>query len=130
MDHNQRAASIFAKRMSLFVMSYCVLNAVAITGFLDHMSSPTRWAFAVMVAFPVAGQIWSILALIRDSDEFVGALMAKRIIAAMGLTIALFSAWGFAESYANAPHAPGWLSFPLLVLLYAVVSPFLNSSKR
>lgn len=130
MDRNKPAFSNYVKRTALFMGGYSVLNAVAITGFLDRMSGPTRWAFAAMVAFPVAGQIWSSLALIREADEFVSALMAKRFIAAMGLTIALFSAWGFAESYANAPHAPGWLSFPLFWLLFGLISPFLNNTKR
>lgn len=130
MDRNKRAFTAYMHRTILFMASYATVNASAMTGVIDHLSRATAWAFAAMVAFPVAGQIWATLALIRDTDEYVGALMAKRFIVAMGISIALFSAWGFAESYAQAPHAPGWMIYPLFWLVFGVVSPFVNSSKR
>jgi hypothetical protein len=77
----------------------------------------------------VAGQIWTTLALMDESDEFVRALTARRFIVAAGLSMALFSAWGFAESYADAPHAPGWFIFPLFWLAFGVVSPFVRSTR-
>ena len=42
--------------------------------------------------------------------------------------MALFSAWGFGESYARAPHAPGWLIYPLFWGVFGVVSPFIRTS--
>jgi hypothetical protein len=73
--------------------------------------------------------MWATLALIAESDEYVRALTAKRFIVAAGLAMALFSAWGFAESYAGAPHAPGWLVFALFWLAYGVVSPFVRTTR-
>jgi hypothetical protein len=42
--------------------------------------------------------------------------------------MALFSGWGFAESYAAASHAPGWLIYPLFWGVFGLVGPFVRSS--
>ena len=74
--------------------------------------------------------LWATLALMNESDEFVRALTAKRFIIASGLSMALFSAWGFAESYGGAWHAPGWLIYPLFWGLFGLVSPFVRDTGR
>ncbi len=130
MKDTKKAFTRYVWRTLLFMASYALLNVSAIAGTVDHLSLPSLWVYSALVAFPIAAQIYATLSLVRDSDEFVGALMAKRMIVAMGLTIALFSAWGFAESYAHAPHAPGWLTYPLFWALFGVTSPFLQSTKR
>lgn len=130
MDHSKKAVTTYTTRTLLFMAGYVALNIAVIAGVIDRLSQPAAWAFAALVALPIAGQIWATLALIRDADEFVGMLMAKRFIVAMGMAIALFSAWGFAESYADAPHAPGWLIYPLVWAMFGVASPFVQSSKR
>ncbi|MCC7267336.1 MAG: hypothetical protein IT546_08350 [Caulobacteraceae bacterium] len=116
-------------RTMAFMSAYVALNIAAILGAFDGLRRPGAWLFALAVAAPVAGQIWATLALMEESDEFVRALTARRFILASGLGMALFSAWGFAESYAAAPHAPGWLIFPLFWLAYGVVSPFVRSTR-
>lgn len=73
--------------------------------------------------------MWATLALMNESDEFVRALTARRFIVAAGLAMALFSAWGFMESYGDAPHAPGWLIYPLFWGLFGLVSPFVKSTR-
>src|SRR3712207_3761659 len=90
-----------------FMGVYVVLNLAAIAGVFDRLEgTPWAWVLAIAVAVPVAGQIWTTLALLNEADEFVRALTAKRFIVAAGLAMALFSGWGFGESYADAPHAP------------------------
>ena len=51
----------------------------------------------------------------RDSDEFVRGVMAKRFIVGSGLAMALFCAWGFMETYAHVWHAPGWFIYPAVL---------------
>ena len=101
----------------------------ALRAFDDIRSPVAAWALALVVAAPVAGQIWATLALMKESDEFVRALTAKQFIVSAGVAMALFSAWGFAESYAHAPHAQGWLIYPLFWAVYGLVSPFIRSSR-
>lgn len=117
-------------RTNLFMAGYIAVNVAAITGAFDPIvGSRAGILLGLAVAAPIAGQLWATLALMNESDEFVRALNAKRFILASGLAMALFSAWGFAESYGDAPHAPGWLIYPLFWGLFGLVSPFLKSSR-
>lgn len=116
-------------RNGVFMAAYAAINVAAITGAFDDLKRPGAWVLGLVVAAPIAGQIWATLALMRDSDEFVRVLTAKRFILASGLAMALFSAWGYLESYAHAPHAPGWLVYPLFWAGFAVVSPFIRSTR-
>ena len=117
-------------RTNLFMAGYVAVNVAAITGAFDPIvGSRAGILLGLTVAAPIAGQLWATLALMNESDEFVRALNAKRFILASGLAMALFSAWGFAESYGDAPHAPGWLIYPLFWGLFGLVSPFLKSSR-
>jgi hypothetical protein len=118
----------YVTRTALFMGIYTALNIGAIAGVFDDVGEAGHWGLAAAVALPVAAQIWATLALIRDSDEFVRALIAKRFIIASGAAMALFSAWGFMESYAHAPHAPGFLIAPLFWGLFGLVSPFVRHS--
>lgn len=119
----------YLARTAAFMTGYVAANVAAIFGAFDDVRGWSAYALGLAVAAPVAGQIWATLALIRDSDEFVRALTAKRFILASGLAMALFSAWGFMESYADAPHAPGWLIYPLFWAVYGVVTPFVRTSR-
>lgn len=117
-------------RTNLFMAGYAVVNIAAIFGAFDEIIGKAAGVvLGLCVAAPIAGQLWATLSLMNESDEFVRALTAKRFIVASGLAMALFSGWGFAESYGGAPHAPGWLIYPLFWGLFGLVSPFLKSSR-
>jgi hypothetical protein len=116
-------------RTVVFMSSYVVFNAAAITGAFDSRQPPGTWFLGLAIAAPVVGQIWATLAFMRDSDEFIRALTARRFILASGLAMAVFSTWGFLESYAAAPHAPGWLIFALFWLCYGLVAPFVRTTR-
>lgn len=120
----------YVLRTGAFMGVYVALNVAAIAGVFEGLKGgPGAWALALAVSIPIAGQIWATLALMSESDEFVRALTAKRFVLAAGVAMALFSGWGFAESYAGAPHAPGWLIYPLFWAAFGVVSPFVRTSR-
>jgi putative oxidoreductase len=116
-------------RTVIFMSAYVAFNLAAIFGAFDSRQPPGTWLLALAIAAPVVGQIWATLAFMRDSDEFIRALTARRFIMASGLAMAGFTTWGFLESYADAPHAPGWLIFALFWLCYGVVAPFVRSTR-
>ena len=117
-------------RTNMFIAGYVAANLAAIFGAFDEIIGKSAGVvLGVCVAAPIAGQLWATLALMNESDEFVRALTAKRFVVASGLAMALFSGWGFAETYGDAPHAPGWLIYPLFWGLFGLVSPFLKSSR-
>jgi hypothetical protein len=123
------AARRYTVRTWAFLGPYAALNVAAIFGAFDDLQRPGAWLFALAVAAPIAGQIWATLAYMAQADEFVRGLMGKRFILASGLAMALFSAWGFAESYADAPHAPGWLVYALFWACYGLVTPIVRTTR-
>ena len=120
----------YVVRTQAFMGAYILINLAALAGLFDRLEgSPWAWGLALAVSIPIAGQIWSTLALMAESDEFVRAVTAKQFIVAAGVAMALFSAWGFAESYADAPHAPGWLVYVLFWAAFGVTAPFIRTSR-
>jgi putative oxidoreductase len=116
-------------RTAAFMTGYTAINVGAIFGAFDDIGRVGGLALGLVVAAPVAGQIWATLALMNDSDEFMRALMAKRFIVASGLAMALATAWGFMESYGDAPHVPAWMIYPLFWALFGVVTPLIRTTR-
>lgn len=122
-------AKRYGIRTAAFMSAYVAFNLAAILGAFDGRQPPGAWLLALAIAAPVIGQIWATLAFMHDSDEFIRALTARRFVLASGLAMAGFTTWGFLESYADAPHAPGWLIIALFWLCYGVVSPFVRTTR-
>ena len=112
-----------------FMIPYVAINMAAIRGAFDDRSAPGSYLLGLAVAAPIAGQLWATLALMRDSDEFVRALTAKRFIIGSGVAMALFSAWGMVESYGGAPHVPGWAIYPLFWSCFAAAAIFVRTTR-
>ena len=116
-------------RTMAFMSGYVAVNVAAIFGAFDDIASPVAaWGLALTVSAPVIGQIWATLSLMRESDEFVRAVVAKQFILASGLAMAVASVWGFGESYAGAYHLPAWLIYPLFWGCFGQVSPVVKST--
>jgi putative oxidoreductase len=116
-------------RTMAFMTGYVAINVAAIFGAFDDVASPVAaWALALAVSAPVIGQIWATLSLMRESDEFVRAVVAKLFILSAGAAMAIASIWGFGESYADAPHIPAWMIYPLFWACFGVIAPFVKSS--
>ncbi|RZJ19367.1 MAG: hypothetical protein EON91_01380 [Brevundimonas sp.] len=124
------AARKYGFRTMAFMGGYTAVMVAIIGGAFDRIqNTPAAWILALAVSAPIAGQIWAMLSYLRESDEFVRALTAKRFIVASGVSMALFSAWGFGESFAGAPHAEGWLIYPLFWAVFGLISPLIRSSR-
>lgn len=120
----------YVVRTVAFMSGYVAINVAAIFGAFDDIGSPVAaWALALAVSAPVVGQIWATLSLMRESDEFVRAVTAKQFILAAGLAMAVASVWGFGESYADAPHIPAWIIYPLFWACFGLVAPFVRGSR-
>ena len=119
----------YVVRTMAFMSGYVAVNVAAIFGAFDDITSPVAaWGLALTVSAPVIGQIWATLSLMRESDEFVRAVVAKQFILASGLAMAVASVWGFGESYAAAPHIPAWMIYPLFWGCFGLIAPFVKSS--
>lgn len=124
-----RAHKQYLFRTFAFMAGYTAVNVAAIFGAFDDIGRAGGLALGLVVAAPVAGQLWATLALMNDSDEFVRAVTAKRFIVASGLAMALATAWGFMETYGDAPHIPAWLIYPLFWAMFGLVTPFIRTSR-
>lgn len=121
---------LYVQRTLAFMALYAVLNIGAMLGLFDAwIGTPAGWVLALAVALPLAGQIWALLRLVADSDEYMRVIWAKRFILSAGIAMVVCSAWGFGETYAQAPGVPAWLIFPLFWAVSAVVWPFVRSSR-
>lgn len=120
----------YRTRTAIFMGTYVALNLGAIFGIFDSTEPPGTWFLALAIAGPVAGHIWATLALMQEVDEFVRGVMARRFILASGAAMALFSAWGFLESYADVtPHMPGWMIYCLFWFFNALATPFVRTTR-
>ena len=123
------AAKAYTFRTVFFMLGYVVALVLAVSGALDTVGGVSGWVLAAAVAAPVAGQIWATLVFIRDSDEFVAGVTAKRFILAAGMTFALSVFWGFAEKFAAAPHVEGWWVYVVFWGLMGFMPVFIRSSR-
>lgn len=116
-------------RTLFFMGVYILINFLTILGVFDGLlGRPVGWVIAIAVALPVAGQVWATLRLMAQSDEFVRVIVAKCFVLAAGATLTLWTAWGFGETYAAAPHIPAWLIYRFFWAVFALVSPFVRTS--
>jgi hypothetical protein len=107
---------------------YVAVNTAAIFGAFDHLQRPGAIAFSLVVAAPVIGHIWSFILWMRDSDEFVRMLTAKRFVLATGVTLGLASAWGFLELYGRMPHISPFFVLPLFWAAYGLMIPLIRTT--
>ena len=98
-------------------------------GVLHPLTGPVRWGMSACFGLFMVGQLWAMLVLMRDSDEFVRGVLARQFILASGLSIASFSAWGFAEIFAGAQHIPGVMVYFLFWLFLGAVRPFVRGTR-
>lgn len=118
-------------RTLAFMIPYMLvcISMMTTDAFDDIIGKPAGWGLAAAVAAPVVGQLWATLSLIRESDEFMRAVTAKQFIISAGLAMALATFWGFAETFASAPHLPGWLIYAAFWGIFGCVSPFIQGSR-
>jgi hypothetical protein len=117
-------------RTFAFMIPYVLicLSMMVTDAFDEVIGKPSAWILAAAVSAPVIGQLWATLRLMQESDEFVRAVTARQFIIAAGLAMALATFWGFAETFADAPHLPGWLVYAAFWACFGCVAPFIRAS--
>ncbi|WP_044562548.1 hypothetical protein [Azospirillum sp. B4] len=112
-----------AASMTLYVLSIIVIS----WGGLD-LQGPLLWLGALVPGACIAAQLWVTLRMMRQADEFVRALMAKRFIVAATLAFIVATTWGFLETYVRLAHMPGFLVYPAFWAAFGLVTPFIRTS--
>lgn len=114
-------------RNTVVLMSlYAAVHIAAIFGVYERLNIIGNWTVALLSGALIGAQIWTVLKLVESSDEYVRAFLVRRLGIAAAVSIALFSTWGFGETYANAPHLPGFMVFPLFWVCFSLSFPLLD----
>ncbi len=113
--------------MTLYVILIVVISWTPLGEQL--LAGPLVYPVAALPALPIIMVMLAMLRLMRRSDEFVRALLAKRFVVAVALDFAGCAVWGFLESFAKAPHAPLWMVFPAFWFCFGIISPFVKDSR-
>jgi hypothetical protein len=127
--HDTPAAKAYVRALAFWGTVYVALVVALSSARNAHwLIEPWNWIAAWTPAIPIAGVMWALLAYMRDSDEFVRALTAKRLVVALLVTQVLCSVWGFLEVYAGAPHVELYLVVPIFWGTYGAICRFVCSS--
>lgn len=118
-------------RGTLGAMVYYVLAIMAAVYVADRglLSGVWLYMLAAQPGAAIAIQIWVTLRYLREADEYVRTLLAKRLIAAAMGSMALMTVWGFLETFAGVVHIPGWYAYILMWALFGLSSLFIRDSK-
>lgn len=79
-------------------------------------------ALALVPGFAIVGQIGVTLNYLLKADEFLKALTARRLIIASMGTLAIFTVWGFLETFAGVEGPAAWAAYCIMWGLYGVIS--------
>ena len=94
-----------------------------------RLPGPALWAIVAIVTLSVAGQFVAAYRLVARQDEFIRAIIIKRIIAATGITITLAVLAGLTEQVLGTRNLPMWVVYPLFWGLFGVVTPFIRDTR-
>ncbi|MBU6297268.1 MAG: hypothetical protein KGJ79_14795 [Alphaproteobacteria bacterium] len=116
--------------LSSVVLWLAFLGALVALGIGRGLGWPEAalWALALTPAATVLIQTILAYRQVARADEFVRAVIVKRMIIATGLTLVLACAWSPLEEFLGLPHLPAWLIYPLFWGMFGVVSPFIRGS--
>ena len=128
-EHQTPAARAYVRSVFCWAAVYVALVWALSSARNAHLLvEPWNWVAAWTPSIPIAGIMWAVLAYMRDSDEFVRALTARRLTLALLVTQVLCSAWGFLEVYAGAQHLELYVVVPIFWIAYGIACPLVRSS--
>lgn len=79
------------------------------------------WPIASLPALAVVGLIWAMARyLIEEDDEYLRQRQTMAALIATGITLSLFTVYGFLENFDLVAHLPGWSVFPVWAVGLAI----------
>jgi hypothetical protein len=117
--------------VSLALWAFFLLSIAAMAWAREEGGVPPAalWGLALVHAASVAGQFALAYRLIARQDEYIRGITAKRMLAAIGVTITLAVLSGVAGQFLGAPRVPLWLVYPLFWGAFGIVTPFIRTSR-
>lgn len=92
-----------------------------------NIHGPTAYFLAVLPAFPLIAAIVLLGRYIREeTDEFKRAVITEALLWAIGLTMAVTTAWGFVEMFIPGMHVPVLWVFPVFCVMSVISKLFVR----
>ena len=114
---NKRYMYIFVPMMTL----YCVAIATALTFIdMDTASIGMRTAAALGVSLPLVAILWSILRLVRETDEYTRLRQLQALTEGGVALTGIIFVIGFLERFNVIPDVPLFLFGPAFFFLYGL----------
>lgn len=121
------ASRNYARRFAPFMVLY-VFAVAAISGWLGFSPDFDGWAGAALAAspaLPIGGVIWAMgRYLDEQQDEFLRLKQVRSILLAVGFTMFVCTAWGFASQYAGLWALPLYMVFPMFCFAWGAASAY------
>lgn len=117
----------------LTAVAYCLAVAVISGSFGWH---PPRagiglYAAAILPALPIGFMLYAMArCLATEPDEFYRAIQVQTMLAGLGVTLVVCTAWGFLAQYAHVWVLPLYFVFPLWVASMAICAPLVHLRYR
>ncbi len=90
------------------------------------LHGPVLYLVAAAPCVPLGAVLLSAARFFRDCDEYVRALMSRRLLLAGALTLFLACVWGFLEGMPAVPVVPIWAVAPAYWVVFALVTPLIR----
>jgi hypothetical protein len=124
----------FVREYNVALVGFMALYAVmlfTVIGLHDagRLEGWIAYPAALLPTLPIAGVMWAVMRYLNRCDEFMRAILTKRIVAAVCVALVACVAWGFLEVVADAPHPPLFWAFPVFWAMFGLVSPFIKNSR-
>ena len=79
-----------------------------------HSDPLVRWALALVLALSTLGAVGAVaLYLVEEDDEYLRARQVQAVLGATGLTLAVYTLWGYLALFGLARDLPAYDIFPV-----------------
>ena len=79
---------------------------------------------SLLPGLAIVGQIVVTLNYLRQADEYLKAVLARRLIIACMATLAIFTVWGFLETFSGFEGPVGWAAYCIMWGMFGLLSCF------
>ena len=126
----QRARRRYVAGFSLSMAVYVVLVfGVSFAIKRLGIEGPALYALAVLPSLPLMYSIYVMGRYLIEMDEYQRAMQMRRMLAGLGATLAVCSAWGFLEIFAAAPRLDLYLVYPMFCMFWGLSCLVIRSVK-
>lgn len=109
-----RAGRRYALRLGASMAVYGVTFLAADPFHAAYGAPAVRWTLALLLALSTLGAVWAIARyLVEEDDEYLRARQARAVLGATGLTLAVYTLWGYLAYFGLAGELPAYDIFPV-----------------